>query len=311
MHTSSTEKMPITQEEARRITKELVQHIYNTLDDETGITPKEVIKGGSLGQGTAVNGEFDLDLVIITEAITLEEIKGNDGAADYSFWLRKLECYVHKTMPDRCTDIRVTKMAVIFQYQGEIEVDLLISPHIVDPHEFYRFLGLIPPEHHSSYTVCTNKWQVEFISKQTNTVKDLIRKAKMWRNLIYRDTHRARPKSYLMALLVIAAHEQAGSAEASAVTRELKKLVANNQSVDVHWNKYYTITHSGSGVPLPPHCATAPRILDPANPFYNVYSEGFSYTRNPCSEWEKVTGNIDTLDLVTPDGMRIGPNRLN
>lgn len=47
-------------------------------------------------------------------------------------------------------------------------------------------------------------------------VKDLIRKAKMWRNLIYRDTHRARPKSYLMALLVIAAHERAGSAEASA-----------------------------------------------------------------------------------------------
>lgn len=89
-------------------------------------------------------------------AIKLEEIKGNDGAADYSFWLRKLERYVHKTMPDRCTDIRVTKMAVIFQYQGEIEVDLLISPHIVDPHEFYRFLGRIPPEHHSRqvHAVC-------------------------------------------------------------------------------------------------------------------------------------------------------------
>ena len=28
MHTSSTEKMPITQEEARRITDELVQRIY-------------------------------------------------------------------------------------------------------------------------------------------------------------------------------------------------------------------------------------------------------------------------------------------
>ena len=44
--------------------------LYNwqtTLEDKTGITPMEVIKGGSLGQGTAVDGEFDLDLVIITE----------------------------------------------------------------------------------------------------------------------------------------------------------------------------------------------------------------------------------------------------
>eukprot|EP00731_Ephydatia_muelleri_P004320 Em0002g496a len=226
------------------------QEKSETLHEKTGITPMEVKKGGSLGQGTAVNGEFDLDLVIITEGIAITSVPE-----------ARLEGYLLNTLPDRCTNMRVTKMAVIFQYENEIEV------------------------------------------------KDLIRKAKMWRNAIYCDTHRARPKSYLMALLVIAAHRQAGSEEASAVTKELKKLVENNQSIDVHWDEYYSIGYSGTGITLPPHCAAAPRILDPANPFYNVYHEGFSYSQNPCSEWEKVAGNIVTLDLEKQDGMRIGPNR--
>ena len=38
----------------------------HTLRDNTKITPSEVIVGGSLGQGTAVLGKFDIDLVIYT-----------------------------------------------------------------------------------------------------------------------------------------------------------------------------------------------------------------------------------------------------
>ena len=50
-------------------------HCYQeTLHEKTGITPMEVKKGGSLGQGTAVNGEFDLDLVIITEGIAITSV---------------------------------------------------------------------------------------------------------------------------------------------------------------------------------------------------------------------------------------------
>eukprot|EP00731_Ephydatia_muelleri_P004313 Em0002g489a len=169
----------------------------------------EVIKGGSLGQGTAVNGKFDLDLVIITRGERLNQESKNVE-----------------------------------------ECDLL------------------------RYASC-------------------------------------KAKVLLDGVACDAAHRQAGSEEASAVTKELKKLVEKNQFIDVHWDEYYSIGHTGTGITLPPHCAAAPRILDPANPFYNVYHEGFSYSQNPCSEWEKVAGNIDTLDLDKQDGMRIGPNRFH
>ncbi|KAL5517914.1 hypothetical protein EMCRGX_G003557 [Ephydatia muelleri] len=55
-----------------------------TLVDETNITPREVVKGGSLEQGTAVDGEFDLDLIIITEVAGLSA-----GAAALSTEERK------------------------------------------------------------------------------------------------------------------------------------------------------------------------------------------------------------------------------
>ena len=45
-----------------------------TLEKYTEITPMEIIKGGSLGQGTAVNGEFDLDLVIIAKSKSIRDI---------------------------------------------------------------------------------------------------------------------------------------------------------------------------------------------------------------------------------------------
>ena len=41
--------------------------MQQNLRELTGINPVEVIKGGSLGQGTAIPGDFDLDLVIYTD----------------------------------------------------------------------------------------------------------------------------------------------------------------------------------------------------------------------------------------------------
>lgn len=43
----------------------IVSHqIQKHLAKECGITVAEVVKAGSLGQGTAISGEFDIDLVL-------------------------------------------------------------------------------------------------------------------------------------------------------------------------------------------------------------------------------------------------------
>ena len=73
----------------------------------------------------------------------------------------------------------------------------------------------------------------------------------------------------------------------------------------VYWNEYYTLVpySTYSEITLP-DCSTVPRILDPSNPFYNLYLHGFSYTQNEVSAWEEMVQKIDTLDLNEPNGMQ-------
>ena len=96
--------------------------------------------------------------------ITLENIKGNNGAADYTPWLKKLQGYLLNTLPNRCTNMRVTKMAVIFQYENEIEVDLLISPHIANPSVLYHFMVPIPSDYHSRQVYCMLPFELNLFS---------------------------------------------------------------------------------------------------------------------------------------------------
>ena len=47
---------------------EYIDEIVRTLHTNKVLTVNEAVKGGSLGQGTAVLGEFDLDLVVYSSS---------------------------------------------------------------------------------------------------------------------------------------------------------------------------------------------------------------------------------------------------
>ncbi|KAL5477765.1 hypothetical protein EMCRGX_G024606 [Ephydatia muelleri] len=140
----------ITQERARQYTHELVDHINHTLRDNTKITPSEVIVGGSLGQGTAVLGKFDIDLVIYTRGTTSPQITSLGRAVvnfqdlGGGYLLKRLDEYLKETLKDYYHKPAITRYSIIFMYRGIIEVDLLLSPWWDAPCNFYRFLQTIP-----------------------------------------------------------------------------------------------------------------------------------------------------------------------
>ena len=78
--------------------------------------------------------------------------------------------------------------------------------------------------------------------------------------------------------------------------------------VSVHWDSNYTFSNITSDstpkVTLPPNCQGV-RILDPANPFNNVYRSGVkSKPEKVGAEWDKFVSLIDSLDLNEPDGVQ-------
>ena len=132
------------------------------MKSETGITPYYIIKAGSLGHGTAVPGEFDLDLVIYTGGIgeimhrgillmvqiniSVIDIDADQiaGSRDpYRPWLSKIKELL-KWVPDVVLEpvdpTRPLGHAVHFTYKATVDVDLLITPTWDSPDGYYQFL---------------------------------------------------------------------------------------------------------------------------------------------------------------------------
>ena len=123
---------------------------------DTRLTPTEIIKGGSLGHGTAVPGDFDLDLVLYSEGnsclhmITYNhclcflqldispEVVVDIGVDNI---LNRLDIFLRKRLGDAYEYVKTTPFALQFKLHGEIDIDLLPSPYWGnEPDRFHQFL---------------------------------------------------------------------------------------------------------------------------------------------------------------------------
>ncbi|KAL5477771.1 hypothetical protein EMCRGX_G024613 [Ephydatia muelleri] len=116
----------ITQERARQYTHELVDHLNHTLRDNTKITPSEVIVGGSLGQGTAVLGKFDIDLVIYTRGTKNASLTGQR-----KFLVQNV--HKHHKMNIIWDRPGIRKLVPPYYLRKEYSSLLPSRPHILDP----------------------------------------------------------------------------------------------------------------------------------------------------------------------------------
>ncbi|KAL5477772.1 hypothetical protein EMCRGX_G024614 [Ephydatia muelleri] len=299
---------PVTIEDARRATEGLVGIIQHHLKSETGITPYYIIKAGSLGHGTAVPGEFDLDLVIYTGDIDADQIAGSRDP--YRPWLSKIKELL-KRVPDVVLEpvdpTRPLGHAVHFTYKATVDVDLLITPTWDSPDGYYQFLRGVEERRRFSFSVGASQWQVEFYSHRPNEVKEYARRAKVWRNKKWpKETGgNGKPKSYFLSILVLKAYERAVQSGQQRIayntTLELKNLVKNHKTLDIYWEQYYTLASYRDMIPSPP------RIIDPANPSNNLYYTGIGryYPNSKASDYEEGDGDwtllvryIDSIDLT-------------
>jgi hypothetical protein len=215
----------------------IVKHIENNF---VGFNISEIIKAGSLGQGTAVPGSYDIDLVIYSRDFTGEDVLEYEDK--FEPWTSQLKSFIERvrgvTMRSRSLEYSVQ---FAFNYRGmSIDVDLLVSPYWESPDEFYDFLKDIPHEDRPQFSVCAAKWQKEFFKRQTNQdIKEYIRRAKAWRNREWGRSKTGKPNSYLMSLLVVRAYENAqhqGSVDPHRYAQVVVYCVYNNNNYCAVYN---------------------------------------------------------------------------
>jgi hypothetical protein len=259
---------------AKQAVDKIVKHIENKF---TAFNISEIIKAGSLGDGTAVPGDYDIDLVVYSRDFTGLDVLSSGSM--FRPWIAQLKAFIKQargvTLYYRGE--RAENFSVQFSYEMSpgvsIDVDLLVSPYWNYPQNFYEFLRSVPPGDRIKYSVCASKWQREFFRRQENqVVKEYIRRAKAWRNREWGSSRDGKPKSYLMSLLVVRAFENAPKSDPHSVTQALKALV-KNESKDVYWadspNSFYKRSEYKEFLPA------RPRVIDPANPVNNVWVTGF------------------------------------
>lgn len=125
---------------------------------ECRLKASEVLKGGSLGQGTAIRGDFDLDLVVYSVGTCICHLFTGKFNSYPMFLLfpdisnedmlnpRMLKSYLLKIQSllvrhlSNITPKPPTDHGLRFSYK-ELEVDLLPSPYFSSANELHEFLA--------------------------------------------------------------------------------------------------------------------------------------------------------------------------
>jgi hypothetical protein len=140
-------------------------------------------------------------------------------------------------------------------------------------------------------------------------VKEYIKRAKKWRDEYWPKGVQGtgRPKSFLLELLVIEAYDRVGRNDPRAITQRLYQIVRNHRYIKVSWVNDGAIYDQNTCRPL----YQTPCILDPANPFNNLYKSGLhpykggNIRKDRYNEgdgdWTNMVEYIGQLDLSRDD----------
>ena len=74
----------------------------------------------------------------------MEQISEKDG--NYKEWLTKMDTFLRIKFGCDYKKSRMTLRCLQFKFREVMEVNLLVSPHCTDQHEFYHYLQHIPKD---------------------------------------------------------------------------------------------------------------------------------------------------------------------
>ncbi|XP_044163909.1 2'-5'-oligoadenylate synthase 3-like isoform X2 [Acropora millepora] len=259
----------------RNAVSESVDVLYRYLQQNLpSLSINMLVKGGSVGKGTAVKDKADIDCVVFLNNVkTMKEHqrKLQDTKDDLE------SCLKQSPYRKVITIKQQTKFAVKFRLDlsREFEIDLLPTFSTDQSlEELYKEMIGCTPEDRKYYSAHFVGLQVEFVKGQPSIVKDLIRLVKYWRKTCIEETGETRlPSSYPLELITIHCWEKAGKPESFDIRAGFKAVLqqlVEYCDINVRWYiNYNRDSHKGR---IKRMSKSRPFVLDPANPTNNVCS---------------------------------------
>jgi len=221
----------------------------------------EVVKGGSVGKGTAITDCEDAELVFFVKGLPTEGHKKWMPSL-----LRSVESVLSANLSaDEVSDIEVTEASVRVNVKNQVTVDLKFSPAFDSYASTVQALGASGPDARKPFEASFVKERTQFVAKQPGNVKVTIRLLKWWRDQQAWSCALTRPSDYVIELIAIYAYQQCGKLTQSQMIANCMSIFSRFDQLRVMWSNYYDQKDVWS-----PLMMQRPLLMDPVNPFSNI-----------------------------------------
>jgi hypothetical protein len=236
--------------------------IVDVVTEKSFLNVAQVVKGGSVGRGTAITGTTDAEIVFFLKGLP---------PCQHSKWLPALLRAVAGVLTEHLRDdhgvegIETTDDSVHMQVKGCVNVDLRFSPEFEGYKEVIQAMTQQRPDLRKHYNVALVKDKVQFISKQPGQVKVTMRLLKWWRDQQQWSSALTTPSDDILELIAVYSALQSKPRDQRTAVANAISLLARFSELRIVWSNFYDKEDIWS-----PLLQQRPLLMDPVNPFVNV-----------------------------------------
>lgn len=229
-----------------------LRKLQTVVEESCFLAIEEVVRGGSIGRGTALVGNEEGELVIFVRGLP---------PSQHDKWLPRLNQAVGTAL-----ETKVDEPVVVSSRHVTVgRTTIKLSPVFESYTMAVQALGVLGPDSRQYFDASFVKERNSFIGKQPGNVKAVMRMMKWWREQQSFSCDLTRPSDELLELLTIYVSQQCGKQTLSEGVANCMAVLARLGELRAIWTNFYAAQDVWA-----PLMAQRPLLMDPVNPFRNV-----------------------------------------
>lgn len=246
--------------------------LMDVLLDVVFVNIEGVVKGGAIGNGTAISGGAHADLVLFVDDAPVDTFA--DSAPGFA---KKLVAVLLENADDELSfeSVVATEDVVHVKIAGAdaVNVTLRFAPIFESYDATVKYISArktrrwefakIQPRLAPMFA----KEKLQFIKSQPAVVKVTLRLLKWWRNNQCWESELARPSDDLLEVLAVHSAGQSPTGDVAAAVSKVLSLMIKFNDLSIVWSSYYAKEDICEKM-----LEAKPLVMDPVNPFVNLAS---------------------------------------
>jgi len=242
---------------------QMLTEVVDIVSENAFFQIENVVKSGSIGKGTAINGCTDAELVFFVKGVPYQK---------QNKWLPPMLQAVagvlnqHLETSLQIVDrLSITEDSICMKVRGMMEVHLRFSSAFGDYKETVKEMGALGPDGWKHLNTSLTKDKVAFVSKQPGQVKVTMRLLKWWRDQQQWTAEHTTPSDDVLELIAVYSALQTKPKDQRTSIANAMSLMARFNELRIVWSNYYNKEDIWA-----PLIQQRPLLMDPVNPYVNV-----------------------------------------